>query len=176
VIHTTDLAGLAQAQAIPLPYVDAITIRYDAGVDSDGDPVVYAVVDSEDLCKLPVDVLSSLGVGADRQDIDGDPVFFAGNDHVLRLFVDTDAYPSFKADLIDIAEDHGLDLRDAHGDLRALCGGQNDIGKPNMPAFVHAGHERIDSNVALAMLAYERQATPVIYIGKEDDAPGSEFC
>jgi len=173
---TLNLAGLATAQAAPLLHDDGITLRYDAGRDSNGDPVVFAVIDSEDLCQLPVDVLSGLGVGPDRADRQGDPVFFAGRNDVMRLYVDTDAFPNFKADLVDIADDHGIRLYDAIGDLKALCGTHGDIAAPDMPAYVHAGFERISSDVALSMLVDQRRDLQSAMPRKDENGSGSEFC
>lgn len=178
--QTLNLASLAVAQAIPPDHADGITLRYDASIDGDGDPVVYAVIESSDLCKLPIDVLSGLGIGADRQDQIGDSVFFVGDDASLRLLVDTDVFPSFKADLEDITSDHGITLYNAQGDLHALCGPDGDIIVPNMPAFVHAGMGRIATDVALAMLTEERlemTARLTTSNGKDDDNGfGPQLC
>lgn len=167
-----NLAGLALAQAIHQPPMEAITLRYDASRNAANEPVIYAYVTSMDICKLPTDVLSGLGVGADRVENNGDPVFFVGDDEELRLYVDTEVYPSFKADLQDIAEQHGIPLRDAHGDLRALTGSNGDVGLPDMPAFVHAGLERIDCASALATISIERDQMLYAIRKEPNDGPG----
>lgn len=168
------LAVLAQAQAFQPPAPEAITLRYDAARDADGDPVVYAVLSAEDLRKVPSDLLSGLGVGADKRDVQGDPVFFVGNDAGLSLYVDTDVFPNFKADLIDIAADLGMPLRDAEGDLKMLCAGGLDMAIPDMPAFVHAGMERIDTAVAIATLELERDQSHRLARKMREDDQGSE--
>jgi hypothetical protein len=169
------LAGLAQAQAVYDAPADAITLHYDAARDCDGDPVVYAVLSGDDLCKLPTDLLSGLGIGADRNDVQGDPAFFVGDDETLRLYVDTDVYPNFKADLIDVAEDHGIKLYDAHGDLHHLTGGGPDIAVPDMPAFVHAGFERIDTSFAIAAISQQRMQDMRLIKRAANDDPGPEL-
>ncbi|MFG6573550.1 hypothetical protein ACGYLO_18300 [Sulfitobacter sp. 1A13353] len=173
--HTTSLAGLAKAHELHPPLQDAITLHYDAGVDADGDPVVFAVLHLDDLAKLPTDLLSGLGIGADHDDVNGDPAFFVGDDLSMKLYVDTDAYPAFKADLMDIVEDLGLVLKDAHGDLRLLMGEGNDIATPDMPAFVHAGFERINTAEAIEMLYRERHLEHGYAARRDDDGSGPQF-
>ncbi len=173
--HTTSLSDLAKSHAVHPPLADAITLHYDAGVDADGDPVVYAVVHMDDLCKLPTDLLSGLGVGADHVDMNGDPAFFVGDDTTMKLYVDTDAYPAFKADLTDIVEDLGLVLKDAHGDLRILLGRGDDIATPDMPAYVHAGFERIDTAEALETLYRERHLEHGYAPRRDEDGSGPQL-
>jgi hypothetical protein len=173
--HTTSLSGLAKSHALHPPQRDAITLHYDAGIDADGDPIVFAVLGMDDLCKLPTDLLSGLGVGADRIDAGGDPVFFVGDAVSMKLYVDTDSYPAFKADLTDIVEDLGMALLDAHGDLRMLMGSGNDIATPDMPAFVHAGFERINTDEALETLYRERHLQNGYAPRREDDSSGPQF-
>ena len=173
--HTTGLEGLGNSQKLHPPLHEAITLHYDAGVDADGDPVVFAVLHMEDLAKLPTDLLSGLGVGADHVDISGDPAFFVGDDMTMKLYVDTDAYPAFKADLMDIVEDLGLVLKDAHGDLRLLMGNGDDIATPDMPAYVHAGFERIDTAEALETLYRERHLTQGYAPRRDEDGSGPQL-
>lgn len=167
--QAVDLSSLAENQSVPL--MDDITLRYDAGQNASGDPVVFMVIDTKHLCQLPTDLLSGLGVGADREDRLGDPTFFVGDESCMKLIVDTDAFPSFKADLIDISEEHGIRLVDAIGDLKMLCGDNGDIGIPDMPAYVHAGMERIDTQVALSALEDERRE----FKEGELNGPGSQL-
>ncbi|HDZ51491.1 hypothetical protein LCGC14_0112400 [marine sediment metagenome] len=173
--HTTSLSGLAKSHAHHPPQRDSVTLRYDAGVDADGDPVVYAVLGMDDLCKLPTDLLSGLGVGSDRRDAGGDAVFFIGDEVSMKLYVDTDTYPAFKADLTDIVEDLDMTLLDAHGDLRMLMGDGDDIATPDMPAFVHAGFERINTAEALETLYRERHLEKGYAPRRGDDSSGPQL-
>lgn len=174
VTQTISLSDLAAAQAVDPSQDNSITIRYDASRDAGGDPAVYLVLDSSNLCKLPTDILSGLGIGRDHKDVDGDPAFFVGDQDTLRLLVDTDRFQNFKADLIDAAEDHGIMVQDAHGDLRALCGPNGDIGVPDMPSFVHAGLDRIGTQIALSILEMERRDWMMSVNAERDYGSGPE--
>lgn len=171
----TSLSALAEIQAHHHDTPGDITLRYDASRDADGDPVVYAVLHDADLVKLPTDLLSGLGIGADSMDQDGDPVFFVGDETSLRLYVDTDRFENFKADLVDIAEEEGLVLMDARGDLALLRGGGAEISVPDMPAFVHAGMERVETTEAIATIAMQRDMARRQQRRVEHDDPGSQL-
>ncbi|MFX4300091.1 hypothetical protein [Pseudosulfitobacter pseudonitzschiae] len=130
----------------------AIRIRFDAGRQGI-DPIVYACVNSEDLCRIPPDELSVLGIGADMSDDGGDPIFFMGTTSELHLYVDLDAYPNFQSMLAEIARSNGLCLAIARGDWAAMTDDAGEVVAPDIPGFVRLGYEKVSPDIALVILA-----------------------
>lgn len=129
-----------------------ITVGYDTALDVDGDPVVLLRLDMHGLALMPRELLESLAVTPGRRDKDGDPVFFVGKDDDVFLMVDTDRYPDLKRSLRELGDEAGITVDDNLSELRALCTEAGDIGTPDMPGWVKAGHERVATAEALERL------------------------
>ena len=132
-----------------------IVLRYDAARDGEDQPVVYGFFHDTDLEKLPVDMLSYLGVGADGELTHKS--FFVANDGDMRLYFDTDQFGAFKSDLRDILKGiHGpdgpLSLIEANGDLEFFLTDEGLIDAPDSPCYAYEGMSKIDTDVALSIL------------------------
>jgi hypothetical protein len=132
----------------------AVIIRYD-GVRVGHENVIYAVLGSEDLSRLPADVLGGLefSVRAPDGELRGSPsAFFIGSERHLSLYVDTDAYPDF-IDVVKTATfERGLTLLNGEGDLRSMMGPDGDISAPAVPAFIENGMGYVPSLLAMSYL------------------------
>lgn len=142
---------LSTAIDMQTPPAGAVRIHFDAGRQG-VDPIIYARVDAADLCRIPTDELSVLGIGSDMPDAGGDPIFFAGNDSDLFLYVDLDAYPNFQSEMAAVVQSRGLCLAIARGDWAAMTNDEGEFIAPDIPGFVSDGYQKISPSVALVIL------------------------
>lgn len=141
-----------------VPWEQAVVIRYD-GVKLDDTDVIYAVIGSEDLARLPETLIGGLDFNVRGVDgnVKGSPhAFFIGSERQLKLCVNTDAYPDFTKQVSDAALDAGLIPLNAEGDLRLMTGPDGDVSSPEIPAFVKNGMGYVPSLMAISYLNRNR--------------------
>lgn len=146
----------------------AVIIRYD-GVRIGQENVIYAVLGSEDLSRLPGEVLEGLefSVRAPDGELRGSPsAFFIGSERHLSLYVDIDAYPDFIDEVKAATFERGLTLLNGEGDLRSMMGPDGDISAPEVPAFIENGMGYVPSLLAMSYLDRIRPAHDT-YTGPE---------
>ena len=159
-------SALAWAHQFPPPIPEsvsgdrAVVVRYD-GVKLEGLDVIYAVIGSDDLGRLPDDLIRDLEFstpGADGQ-LRGSPdAFFIGSERQLSLYVNTEAYPDFLDRVRDAAHRSGLTPLIGEGDLRLMMGPDGDLSAPAVPAFVENGMGYVPSPLAMSYLDRVRPA------------------
>lgn len=153
-------SALAWAHQFPPPIPDsipaeqAILVRYD-GVKVEGIDVIYAVIGSEDISRLPDHILRNLEFNIRDPDgeLRGSPgAFFIGSERRLSLYVDTAVYPDFVGQVRDAAYQAGLTPLIGDGDLRLMTGPGGDLSAPQVPAFVENGMGYVPSLLAMSYL------------------------
>lgn len=157
----------------PLPQeVDAhksVVIRYD-GVSMGQEKLIWAVMNKDDLAKLPQEVLD--GIEFIQRDDEGDlrgniHAFFVGSERHLSLYVNTEEYPDFISKIRDASSSRGMTPLNSIGDLRNMMGPDLDILPPEIPAFVENGWSHVPSSLAVTHLeSVRRQRSEV-----DDSAP-----
>lgn len=158
---------IAAAHRLPLPLSDqdleirdqAVAIRYD-GMMRQGEPVVFAVVASRDLAKLPEDVLDGLELlkrGEDGVLKGSAHAFFMRSHYGTSLIVDTGQHEGFLPRLVDICEDLNMPVLTAQGDLRVMADAQGEMAPPATPAFITNGHRNVPVRQALDEIQSLRQ-------------------
>lgn len=141
-----------------VPWEQAVVIRYD-GVKMDDTDVIYAVIGSEDLVRLPETLISGLefNVRGSEGNLKGSPhAFFIGSQRQLKLCVNTDVYPDFTKQVSDAALEAGLIPLNAEGDLRLMTGPDGDLSTPRFPAFVQLGMGHVPPFLAISYLDRNR--------------------
>lgn len=160
VMHMPSKSDRAYAALFAPPLPDgvladkAVIIRYD-GVRIGAENVIYAVLGSEDLSRLPSEVLDGLEFSV--MDADGElrgspSAFFIGSERHLSLYVDVDAYPEFIDQVKTATFGRGLTLLNGEGDLRSMMGPDGDISAPAVPAFIENGMGYVPSLLAMSHL------------------------
>ena len=132
----------------------AVIIRYD-GVRVGDDNVIYAVLGSDDLSRLPSEVLDGLEFSV--MDADGElrgspSAFFIGSERHLSLYVDLDTYPEFIEEIKTASLERGYTLLSGEGDLRSMMGPDGDISAPAVPAFIENGMGYVQSRYAMSYI------------------------
>jgi len=132
----------------------AIKVRYD-GAQISGESVIFAVISSSDLGRLPADITRGLefSVQDTSGQLRGNPdAFFIGSERDLSLYVNTDAYPDFIDEVREAASTSGLTFLNAVGDLQYMKGPDGDITAPTVPAFIENGMGYVPSLLAMSYL------------------------
>ncbi|MXX91815.1 MAG: hypothetical protein F4Y68_21660 [Boseongicola sp. SB0665_bin_10] len=153
------MASISQ-DAVPVADVPKIRLGYDVAPDIDGDPVVLARIDMDDMARIParfVDAfLADLDLSGASQDAAGDPAFFVGDDDHLFLMMDTDRFPFIKVDLAHFAKLTEAEIVESLDGIRAACTEDFRIQAPGMPEWIRAGQERVDTHLAFDRLSAAR--------------------
>lgn len=153
-------SALAWAHQFTPPLPDDVTaessvmVRYDGARIGEED-VIYFVIGSDDLGRLPDHVLEGLefSVRDEEGGVHGSPdAFFIGSEWRLSLYVNTEAYPDFLDRVRDAASSVGLMSLVGHGDLHLMRGRDGDISAPAVPAFVENGLGYVPSLLAISYL------------------------
>lgn len=172
---------IAAAHRLPLPLSDqdleirdqAIAIRYD-GMMRQGEPVVFAVVSSADLAKLPEDAIADLDLLKRGEDgvLKGSPhAFFMRSHYGTSLIVDTDYHEGFLPRLVDLCEERNIPVLTAQGDLRVMADAQGDMAPPATPAFMTNGHRNVPVRQALEEIQALRQDYSLAISAPQNEDP-----
>lgn len=172
-------AELAKAHRFPIPAPTAliesrdasILVRYDGvttktqpapGAEAKAHQIIWFVIPGGDLAKLPESVLEGLDLAARRPDgsfTTSKNAFFVSSAAGVSLYVDSDIHEGFLENLASAAEDAGLKVFNARGDIVKNMLGQNgDIDPPLVPAYVANGHSRVPTLESLAIIREMRDA------------------
>lgn len=160
----TDLAE-AHRKKPPLPdslvheEESGILVRYD-GMTRQEYPVIFAVMDIDDVAKLPADLFDRIGLAPEPGTVN------AANPHAFcvespdqtMLCLDTDAYGGFLQDLFARVRKGELSLFVAQGDLKLMCDEAGDITPPQQPAFIRNGCRPVSGAEANARITQLREA------------------
>lgn len=144
-----------------------VLIRYDAKLQA-GEPVVFAVLSSEDLAKLPGNLFEELDFEGD----DGrapDAAFFVENPFSIQLYVDSDRGETFLSAMRTFCDAQGRPVLSAQGDLDLICDASGEINAPEQAAFEQNGYDRIPFRDALDAIAELRRGREAVSPEKDRD-------
>lgn len=156
----------------------AVVVRYDGAMAAKGREVVFAVVSTEDLAKLPADLLQGMNMleTSDEGALVGSrAAFFAEHPaHGTCLYVDTERHESFLVRARQACEADGLGFIPVKGDLLALEDGRGFITPPAKSAAQKNGFPAVSTRDGLDEVRERRamiEARHPAEIGEIPDGP-----
>jgi len=158
-----DLAE-AHRQKPPIPdhlfheHESGILVRYD-GMMRHGHAVVFAVMDLEDMAKLPESLFARISLMPDpgTANTANPHAFCVENLDQALICLDTDFHARFMQDLFAQAREGGLPVLVAQGDLKLMVNDKDEIDPPEQPAFMRNGFRPASGEDAHARLMRLRE-------------------
>lgn len=157
----------------------SVLVRFDGRTDALGEPCIYAVVSTDDMAKLPPDILRGMKMaGSDGEGaIFGSPhLFFVDKpDTGMCLYIDTEMHEGFMPAARTACDAAGIAFLPVKGDLKALENGEGHVAPPSAIAASTNGFRLAPVSRGIEDIHQKRDARAESLVagpGEIPDGPG----